>query len=198
MAVFANIDIDAGGTLDQVEIYEALLEAGVEISEEGVATFFNMIDEDGSGEIDQEEWKEAADFYLELKEEEKMAVSEESATERRQNIRAAKLRELGNSTLLTKKEKLDWKKSRDKEPSKEVASPTHSALAPEMLRLGSGQSPSSPSRQSCSALLGPKAKTIRFSEVHNEEEGSSWHPLEEASGDASADNNDTSDNPLDF
>lgn len=198
MAVFANIDIDAGGTIDQVEIYEALLEAGVEISEEGVATFFNMIDEDGSGEIDQEEWKEAADFYLELKEEEKIAVSEESATERRQNNRAAKLRELGNSTLLTKKEKLDWKKSHDKEPSKEVASPTHSTLAPEMLRLGSGQSPSSPSRQSCSALLGPKAKTIRFSEVHNEEEGSSWHPLEEASGDASADNNDTSDNPLDF
>ena len=70
-AVFANIDVDGGGTIDQGEIYEALLQAGVDISEEGVATLFNMIDEDGSGEIDQAEWREAADFYLELKEEEK-------------------------------------------------------------------------------------------------------------------------------
>ena len=48
MAVFASIDIDGGGTVDQDEIFEALLQAGVDISEEGVATLFNMIDEDGS------------------------------------------------------------------------------------------------------------------------------------------------------
>ena len=48
VAVFASIDIDGGGTVDQEEIYEALKEAGVKISEEGVATLFNMIDEDGS------------------------------------------------------------------------------------------------------------------------------------------------------
>ena len=70
VSVFAEIDIDQGGTIDQEEIYDALQEAGVEISEEGVETLFNMIDEDGSGEIDQDEWKEAVNFYLELKEEE--------------------------------------------------------------------------------------------------------------------------------
>ena len=42
VAVFANIDVDEGGTSDQAEIFSALLQAGVEISEEGVQTLFNM------------------------------------------------------------------------------------------------------------------------------------------------------------
>ena len=55
-------------------------EAGVDFSEEGVAKLFNMIDEDGSDEIDQEKWQEAADLYLEMKlEEEEMARMEMEA-----------------------------------------------------------------------------------------------------------------------
>lgn len=95
-AVFASIDFDGGGTVDKEEIYEALLQAGVDISEEGVETLFNMIDEDGSGEIDKEEWKEAADLYLELKEEEneraRMMNDKSKAQER---LRAQKLAKLG-------------------------------------------------------------------------------------------------------
>ena len=95
-AVFANIDIDGGGTVDQEEIYEALLQAGVDISEEGVATLFNMIDEDGSGEIDKEEWKEAAGFYLELKEEaNKKAMMENDKSKVQERLRAQKLAKLG-------------------------------------------------------------------------------------------------------
>jgi Kef-type K+ transport system membrane component KefB/Ca2+-binding EF-hand superfamily protein len=95
-AVFASIDIDGGGTVDQEEIYEALLQAGVDISEEGVATLFNMIDEDGSGEIDEEEWKEAADFYLELKEEEnEKARMENDKSKAQERLRKQKLAKLG-------------------------------------------------------------------------------------------------------
>jgi len=95
-AVFASIDIDGGGTVDQEEIYEALLQAGVDISEEGVATLFNMIDEDGSGEIDKEEWKEAADFYLELKEEEnERARMENDKSKAQERLRKQKLAKLG-------------------------------------------------------------------------------------------------------
>lgn len=95
-AVFASIDIDGGGTVDQEEIYEALLQAGVDISEEGVATLFNMIDEDGSGEIDKEEWKEAADFYVELKEEEnEKARRENDKSKAQERLRAQKLAKLG-------------------------------------------------------------------------------------------------------
>lgn len=95
-AVFANIDVDGGGTIDQDEIFEALLQSGVDISEEGVATLFNMIDEDGSGEIEEEEWKEAADFYLELKEEEKeMARTKEDNSKVQERLRAQKIADLG-------------------------------------------------------------------------------------------------------
>lgn len=95
-AVFANIDVDGGGTIDQDEIYEALLQSGVDISEEGVATLFNMIDEDGSGEIEEEEWKEAADFYLELKGEEKeMAKTKEDNSKVLERLRAQKIADLG-------------------------------------------------------------------------------------------------------
>ena len=95
-AVFANIDCDSGGTIDQDEIYEALLQSGVDISEEGVATLFNMIDEDDSGEIEEEEWKEAADFYLELKGEEKeMARTKEDNSKVLERLRAQKIADLG-------------------------------------------------------------------------------------------------------
>ncbi len=102
-AVFANIDIDGGGTVDQEEIYEALLQAGVDISEEGVATLFNMIDEDGSGEIDKEEWREAADYYLELKEEaNERARKENDKCKAHERLRARKLAALGLSTRVKK------------------------------------------------------------------------------------------------
>ena len=95
-AVFSSIDTDGGGTVDQEEIYEALLQAGVDISEEGVAMLFNMIDEDGSGEIDTEEWKDAVDFYLELKEEEKAMVRKEADNSKAQErLRAQKIAKLG-------------------------------------------------------------------------------------------------------
>ncbi len=95
-AVFAGIDTDGGGTLDQEEIYEALLQANIDISEEGVATLVNMIDEDGSGDIDAEEWKETAVFYLELKEEEKaMAREEEEKSKAQERLRAKRISQLG-------------------------------------------------------------------------------------------------------
>ncbi len=106
MAVFDTIDIDGGGTVDKDEIYDALQEAGVKISEEGVATLFNMIDEDGSGEIDKDEWKEAVNFYLELKQEEKeMARQDEDTIIAQKNIRAMKLAQLGVSVKAVKKKK---------------------------------------------------------------------------------------------
>ena len=47
LSVFDEVDIDKGGTIDQDEMYDALKAAGVNISEEGVLTLCNMIDEDG-------------------------------------------------------------------------------------------------------------------------------------------------------
>ena len=105
--VFATIDVDGGGTLDQDEVYDALQEAGVKITEEGVATLFNMIDEDGSGEIDQDEWREAVDFYLELKKEEKerARVEVENDSMTRENLRKKKLAQLGESAKAVQKKK---------------------------------------------------------------------------------------------
>ena len=53
--LFAEIDVDGGGTIDQTEMFAALRAAGVNISEEGVLTLFKMIDEDGDGEINKDE-----------------------------------------------------------------------------------------------------------------------------------------------
>jgi len=106
VSVFDEIDFDKGGTIDKDEIYDALQEAGVEISEEGVATLFNMIDEDGSGEIDKDEWKEAVNFYLELKEEEKeMARQNEDTTTVQERVRAQKLAQLGAQAKALKQKK---------------------------------------------------------------------------------------------
>jgi hypothetical protein len=106
VAVFDTIDIDGGGTVDKDEIYDALQEAGVKISEEGVATLFNMIDEDGSGEIDKDEWKEAVNFYLELKQEEKeMARQDEDNSEVQERLRAQKLAKLGAQAKVLKQQK---------------------------------------------------------------------------------------------
>jgi len=106
VSVFEEIDFDKGGTIDKDEIYDALQEAGVEISEEGVATLFNMIDEDGSGEIDKDEWKEAVNFYLELKEEEKeMARQNEDTTTVQERVRAQKLAQLGAQAKALKQKK---------------------------------------------------------------------------------------------
>ena len=98
VAVFSSIDTDGGGTLDKNEIYEALLQAGVDISEEGVSNLFNMIDEDGSGEIDQNEWKETVVFYLEIQEEEKaMSALEAEKVRDKERRRKEKLAMLGKS-----------------------------------------------------------------------------------------------------
>jgi Ca2+-binding EF-hand superfamily protein len=106
VAVFATIDVDAGGTLDKDEIQDVLREAGVKISEEGVETLFNMIDEDGSGEIDQDEWREAVDFYLELKKEEKERANEnQDNSDIQRSIRAAKLAQLGQSAKMLQEKK---------------------------------------------------------------------------------------------
>jgi len=69
VAIFDKIDIDGSGDIDEEELYDALGNAGLDITEEGVTTLVGMIDEDGNGEIDRGEWKEAIEFYLELKEE---------------------------------------------------------------------------------------------------------------------------------
>lgn len=47
--IFESIDTDDGGEIDTQEMYSALVEAGMDISEEGVDTLFGIIDEDGNG-----------------------------------------------------------------------------------------------------------------------------------------------------
>ena len=49
VAVFDKIDADGGGEIDQEEMYDTLVKAGLDITEEGVITLVNMIDEDGNG-----------------------------------------------------------------------------------------------------------------------------------------------------
>ena len=49
VSVFDKIDADGGGSIDQNEMYEALTDAGLDITEEGVLTLVAMIDEDGNG-----------------------------------------------------------------------------------------------------------------------------------------------------
>ena len=48
-AVFDKIDFDGDGDVTQLEIYEALTSAGLDITEEGVTNLLAMIDEDGNG-----------------------------------------------------------------------------------------------------------------------------------------------------
>ncbi|KAL7533339.1 hypothetical protein ACHAWF_008301 [Thalassiosira exigua] len=73
VAVFDKIDADGGGEIDQDEMYQSLVDAGLDISEEGVVTLVNMIDADGNGDIDRDEWRETVEFYLEMKREEEEA-----------------------------------------------------------------------------------------------------------------------------
>lgn len=54
VTVFDKIDTDGGGSLDQEEMFEALHDAGLDITEEGVITLVNMIDEDGNGKLIRE------------------------------------------------------------------------------------------------------------------------------------------------
>jgi len=105
VTVFDEIDVDGGGTIDTEEMFNALTTAGVKITEEGVLTLCKMIDEDGDGEIDQDEWRETIDFYLELKKEEaQMALSRKDSTgDLRANLRAKKLAELGHSARAVNK-----------------------------------------------------------------------------------------------
>ncbi|KAL7549070.1 hypothetical protein ACHAWF_012339 [Thalassiosira exigua] len=96
VAIFDKIDSDGGGEIDQEEMYEALMEAGLDITEEGVITLVAMIDEDGNGDIDREEWKETCEFYLELKAEERgMQMQEAARADFMKNLRKKKLEQLG-------------------------------------------------------------------------------------------------------
>lgn len=99
VTVFNEIDVDRGGTIDTEEMFNVLTEAGVKITEEGVLTLCKMIDEDGDGEIDRDEWRETVDFYLELKKEEKQMAMQrkDSNGDLRANLRSQKLMELGQS-----------------------------------------------------------------------------------------------------
>ncbi|KAL7533761.1 hypothetical protein ACHAXR_009976 [Thalassiosira sp. AJA248-18] len=95
IAVFDKIDADGGGSIDQEEMYGALVDAGLDITEEGVITLVAMIDEDGNGDIDRDEWKETIEFYLELKEDEKEMHNQESEhAEMMKKLRAKKLEAL--------------------------------------------------------------------------------------------------------
>jgi hypothetical protein len=67
MRLFDEIDSDGGGTVDQDELYDALQQAGVNISKDGLSTMIAMVDENNDGEISREEWKAAVDFYFEKK-----------------------------------------------------------------------------------------------------------------------------------
>ena len=49
VAIFDQIDASGGGEIDEREMYEALVNAGLDITEEGVITLVAMIDEDGNG-----------------------------------------------------------------------------------------------------------------------------------------------------
>ena len=49
--IFDIIDTDGGGSVDVHEMFAALQEAGLDITEEGVTTLFGVIDEDGGGKI---------------------------------------------------------------------------------------------------------------------------------------------------
>ena len=57
MEIFDKIDTDGGGEIDRSEMLQALENAGLNITEEGVMTLFAMIDEDGNGDIDKDEWR---------------------------------------------------------------------------------------------------------------------------------------------
>ena len=57
MGIFDDIDTDGGGEIDRAEMFHALENTGLNITEEGVMTLFAMIDEDGNGDIDKDEWR---------------------------------------------------------------------------------------------------------------------------------------------
>ncbi|EJK64456.1 hypothetical protein THAOC_14805 [Thalassiosira oceanica] len=67
MGIFDDIDTDGGGEIDRSEMFQALENTGLNITEEGVMTLFAMIDEDGNGDIDKDEWRTTVEFYFELK-----------------------------------------------------------------------------------------------------------------------------------
>lgn len=98
VAVFDKIDADGGGQIDQAELYEALCNAGLDITEEGVITLMLMIDEDGNGDVDRDEWKETVEFYLELKEEEyRMKHLESQQDDMMKRLREKKLADLNRN-----------------------------------------------------------------------------------------------------
>ena len=99
--IFDIIDADGGGSVDVREMFVALQDSGMDITEEGVTTLFGIIDEDGDGDVDRQEWNKTVDFYLELKEEEKEMKREEKKFDReafQRAMREEKLQSLQNVT----------------------------------------------------------------------------------------------------
>jgi len=117
VSVFNKIDIDGGGSIDQNEMYDALSNAGLDITEEGVLNLVAMIDEDGNGNIERGEWRETVEFYLELKEEEEERIRQEAdPASVMKELRAKKLQELVKSAhALTKSVKIQEKMDTVKE-----------------------------------------------------------------------------------
>lgn len=55
-ALFAEIDADGSGSVDADELEDALLAAGVEVNHDALVGMLNAVDEDGSGEIEFDEF----------------------------------------------------------------------------------------------------------------------------------------------
>ena len=56
-AVFDSFDVDGGGSIDELELKEALNKMGQNLTEKELSDLFFQFDKDGSGDIDFEEFK---------------------------------------------------------------------------------------------------------------------------------------------
>ena len=54
--IFRSFDEDRNGTIDVGELQRGLADLGAEVSAEQVADFFEILDQDGDGEIDYTEF----------------------------------------------------------------------------------------------------------------------------------------------
>lgn len=70
MTLFDLFDVDDSGSLDSDELYEALLNAGIAITREGLVAMIAAVDDNQDGEISREEWENAITLYLQKKNDE--------------------------------------------------------------------------------------------------------------------------------
>jgi Ca2+-binding EF-hand superfamily protein len=68
-SLFHVLDIDGGGTLNADELRLGLESNGFHVDDSGLKIFLDTVDQDGDGEISFNEWKEAAELYLEKRNE---------------------------------------------------------------------------------------------------------------------------------